>query len=105
MIFITKKIYERKFREILYSTELEKQSTKDEILETYLNEMHFSNQVYGIGAASTYYFSKPLAELTEVEMIFIASIPNNPSLYNPLDSSNSQLSIVKNSSKPLYNLI
>ena len=40
---------------------------KEEILENYLNEIYFSNQVYGIGAAATYYFGKPLNELTEAE--------------------------------------
>ncbi len=50
----------------------------------YLNEMYFGHQVYGIGAAATYYFSKPLNELNEAELAFIAAIPNNPSLYDPL---------------------
>ncbi|GKV70004.1 penicillin-binding protein 4 [Sporosarcina sp. NCCP-2716] len=78
------KTYERKFREILYSAELEKQATKDEILEMYMNEMYFGNQVYGIGAAATYYFSKPLSKLNEAETAFLAAIPNNPSMYDPL---------------------
>src|SRR5690606_15573172 len=52
----TEKTYERKLTELFYAAELEKQSTKDEILEMYLNEMFFGNQVYGIGAAATYYF-------------------------------------------------
>ena len=78
------KTYERKFKEILYAAELEKQSTKDEILEMYMNEMYFGNQVYGIGAAATYYFSRPLAQLSEAETAFLAAIPNNPSLYDPL---------------------
>ncbi len=78
------KTYERKFREILYSAELEKQATKDEILEMYMNEMYFGNQVYGIGAAATYYFSKPLSQLNEAETAFLAAIPNNPSMYDPL---------------------
>ena len=80
----TEKTYERKLTELFYAAELEKQSTKDEILEMYLNEMYFGNQVYGIGAAATYYFSKPFDELNEAEMAFIAAIPNNPSLYDPL---------------------
>lgn len=50
----------------------------------YLNESYFSNQVYGIGGAATYYFQKPLKELSIAEMAFISAIPNNPSLYNPL---------------------
>lgn len=80
----TEKTYERKLTELFYAAELEKQSTKEEILEMYLNEMYFGNQVYGIGAAATYYFSKPLHELNEAEMAFIAAIPNNPSLYDPV---------------------
>ncbi len=80
----TEKTYERKFKELLYAAELEKQSTKDDILGMYLNEMFFGNQVYGIGAAATYYFNRPLDELNPAEMAFIAAIPNNPSRYNPL---------------------
>lgn len=80
----TEKTYERKFKELLYAAELEKQSTKDDILEMYLNEMFFGNQVYGIGAAATFYFNRPLNELRPAEMAFIAAIPNNPSKYDPL---------------------
>src|SRR5690606_4779684 len=80
----TEKTYERKFKELLYAAELENQSTKDEILEMYLNEMYFGNQVYGIGAAATYYFNRPLNELSHAEMAFIAAIQNNPSRYDPL---------------------
>ncbi|CAM3202411.1 transglycosylase domain-containing protein [Filibacter tadaridae] len=80
----TEKTYERKLTELFYAAELEKQTSKDEILEMYMNEMYFGNQVYGIGAASTYYFSRPLDELNKAELAFIAAIPNNPSLYDPL---------------------
>ncbi len=80
----TEKTYERKFKELLYSAELEKKFSKDEILEMYLNEMYFANRVYGLGAAATYYFNRPLAELNEAEIAFLAAIPNNPSFYNPL---------------------
>ncbi|PIC85628.1 penicillin-binding protein [Sporosarcina sp. P20a] len=80
----TEKTYERKFKELFFAAELEKQSTKDEILEMYLNEMYFGNQVYGIGGAASYYFSRPLEKLHEAEIAFLAAIPNNPSLYNPI---------------------
>jgi len=80
----TEKTYERKLTELFYATELEKQATKDDILEMYLNDMYFGNQVYGIGAAASYYFSKPIHELNEAQQAFIAAIPNNPSLYDPL---------------------
>lgn len=80
------KTYERKLMELFYSYELEKYYSKEQILEMYLNEMYFSNQVYGIGAAATYYFDRPIDQLSLAEMAFIAAIPNNPSLYDPLQN-------------------
>ena len=80
------KTYERKLMELLYAYELEQMYNKEEILEMYLNEMYFGNQVYGIGSAATYYFGRPIQQLTIAEMAFIAAIPNNPNLYNPLQN-------------------
>ncbi|GKV56915.1 penicillin-binding protein 4 [Sporosarcina sp. NCCP-2222] len=80
----TEKTYERKFRELLYAAEMEKQLSKDEILEMYVNDMYFGHRVYGIGAAATYFFSRPLEQLNEAEMAFLSAIPNNPSLYDPV---------------------
>lgn len=76
--------YERKLTELFYAYELEQLYDKEEIFEMYLNEIYFSNQVYGISAAASFYFQKPLADLTIAQMAFIAAIPNNPSLYDPL---------------------
>ncbi|MFC7687854.1 transglycosylase domain-containing protein [Ureibacillus sp. GCM10028918] len=76
--------YERKLTELFYAYELEQMYDKEEIFEMYLNEIFFSNQVYGISAAATFYFQKPLAELSIPQMAFIAAIPNNPSLYDPI---------------------
>lgn len=78
------KTYERKLMEVFYSYKLEQLYDKNTILEMYLNEMFFANQVYGIGSAATYYFQRPLNELSVAELAFLAAIPNNPSLYNPL---------------------
>lgn len=80
------KTYERKLMELLYAYELEQMYSKEEILEMYLNEMYFGNQVYGIASAATYYFDRPLQQLTIAEIAFIAAIPNNPSLYDPLQN-------------------
>lgn len=82
------KTYERKLIELFYAYELEKKNDKKAIFEMYLNEIYFSNQVYGISAAATYYFNKPLAELTLAETAFIAAIPNNPSIYDPIKNFN-----------------
>ncbi|AYC29946.1 transglycosylase domain-containing protein [Paenisporosarcina cavernae] len=78
------KTYERKVTELMYAYELEKQASKDTILEMYLNEMYFSNQVYGIGAAAQFYFNRDIAQLTGAELAFLAAVPNNPSLYDPI---------------------
>lgn len=82
----TEKTYERKVTELIYAYEMEKQATKDEILANYLNEIYFSNQVYGIGAAATYYFGRPIHELSDAELAFISAIPNNPTIYDPIDN-------------------
>ncbi|WP_144525569.1 transglycosylase domain-containing protein [Bacillus pumilus] len=76
--------FTRKFTELLYSYELERKFSKDEILESYLNTIYFSNGVYGVGSAANYYFDKPLSSLTLAQMAFISAIPNNPTLYDPL---------------------
>ncbi|WP_144513941.1 transglycosylase domain-containing protein [Bacillus sp. FJAT-22090] len=80
----TEKTYERKVTELLYAYEMEKQSTKEEIFSNYLNEIYFGNQVYGLGSAATYYYGRPLDQLTDAELAFISAIPNNPSIYDPL---------------------
>ncbi|MBS2970313.1 penicillin-binding protein [Metabacillus sp. KIGAM252] len=76
--------YNRKLSELLISVQLERKWSKEKILESYLNTIYFQNRVYGVGAAADYYFSKSLKALTTAEMAYLASIPNNPSYYNPL---------------------
>ena len=80
----TEKTYERKLMELFYAYKIEQLYDKETIFEMYLNEMYFGNRVYGIGSAATYYFQKPLSQLSIAQMAFIAAIPNNPSLYDPL---------------------
>ncbi|RJS60178.1 transglycosylase domain-containing protein [Bacillus sp. PK3_68] len=74
----------RKVSEVLYAYELEKRLSKDEILNLYLNAIYFNHQVYGVEAASQFYFQKHVNELTKAQLAFIAAIPNNPSLYDPV---------------------
>ncbi|WP_157404552.1 transglycosylase domain-containing protein [Shouchella shacheensis] len=76
--------YERKLSELLYAYELEKQYSKDSILELYLNSIYFGNQAYGLQTASHLYFSKPAELLTLAEVAFLTAIPNNPTYYDPL---------------------
>jgi penicillin-binding protein 1A len=76
--------YNRKLSELLYSYQLEKNFTKEQILEDYLNTIYFGNGTYGIGTAATSYFNRQLQELHLAELVFISAIPNNPSLYDPI---------------------
>ena len=84
-VFLThEKSFERKIKEMFISVLLEKNYTKEQILEYYINSIYFSNGAYGIEAASRKFFSKPSSELTLAETVFLCAIPNNPSLYNPI---------------------
>ncbi len=75
---------ERKIREISWALQLEKEFSKDEILELYLNIINLSDNCYGVGSASRRYFSKAPHELNLIECVCIAAITNNPSYYNPI---------------------
>jgi len=74
---------ERKIREMARAYNVEKILSKDQILELYLNKIPMGSTVYGVGMASEYYFSKPVAELTLEECAFLAGINHAPSRYNP----------------------
>lgn len=74
---------QRKLLEIFRALQFEKDYTKKDIIEWYLNVVNFGGNVYGIGAAAEYYFGKDVSELTLAEWASIIGITNNPSLYNP----------------------
>lgn len=73
----------RKIREMFMALNLESTHTKSEILELYLNVINLSCGCTGVGAASRYYFSKEVRELSLPECATVAAITNNPSYYNP----------------------
>lgn len=74
---------DRKVQEMFIAKELERQYTKDEILEFYVNNIYFGNGFYGIEAAARGYFSKSATELSLAEIAYICAIPNNPNMYDP----------------------
>ncbi|WP_409968276.1 transglycosylase domain-containing protein [Bengtsoniella intestinalis] len=74
----------RKVREIFRALEFEKNYTKFEILELYLNTVYFGNNCYGVQTAAQFYFGKDVSELTAAECASIISITNNPSMYSPI---------------------
>lgn len=74
---------ERKVKEIFRALSLEKQLSKKEILEMYLNIVYFGNNCYGVQSAANYYFGKDVSELDLVECASLAAIVKNPSYYEP----------------------
>lgn len=77
---------ERKLKEAILALEIEKQLSKDEILELYLNKIYLGYRSYGVAAAAKTYFGKKLDELTLGEVAIIAGLPKAPSTMNPLFS-------------------
>lgn len=74
----------RKIQEQNMAMELEKQLSKEEILERYMNIINLSQNTLGVKAAAARYFNKPTYQLTLSECAVIAAITQNPSRYNPI---------------------
>lgn len=74
---------DRKAKELILSMRLEKQYTKDEILQMYLNEIPYGGEVYGIQAAAKTYLGKDAKDLTVAEAALLAGLPQSPSRYSP----------------------
>ncbi|MDM7322162.1 MAG: penicillin-binding protein 1A [Gammaproteobacteria bacterium] len=80
----SEKTYSRKFREILLAVKIERELTKRQILELYLNKIYLGNRAYGVAAAASIYYNKPLDALTPAEAAMLAGLPKAPSKFNPV---------------------
>jgi penicillin-binding protein 1A len=80
----TERTVSRKLYEALLAFKIERQLTKDQILEVYLNQIFLGNRAYGFAAASQAYFGKNLADITIAEAAMLAGLPKAPSAYNPI---------------------
>lgn len=78
------KTFQRKIKEILVALQLEKELSKEDILELYLNKIFLGHHAYGVGAAAQVYYAKPLQELSLAEFAMLASLPKAPSALNPI---------------------
>jgi penicillin-binding protein 1C len=76
--------YERKIKEVFLAWIMNRNFTKDEILEMYLNEIYYGNLAYGIEAAANTYFGKAAADLTLGEATLLAALPQSPVELDPL---------------------
>ena len=74
----------RKIREIFLARALEREMDKSEIMELYLNVIHFSDRCNGLADAARHYYSKSVSELTVSEAATLAAITNSPTYYNPI---------------------
>ena len=78
------KTYIRKLNEILLALKIEREFTKDEILELYVNKIFLGQRAYGVGAAAQVYYGHPVARLTLAQLAMIAGLPKAPSRFNPI---------------------
>lgn len=76
--------FSRKINEILLALQIERELSKDEILELYVNKIYLGNRAYGIEAAAQIYFGKSINELSLAQMAMIAGLPKAPSRFNPI---------------------
>ncbi|MGH2792872.1 MAG: penicillin-binding protein [Actinomycetota bacterium] len=88
----TDKTLDRKIREAQYAIALEREKSKREILELYLNEAYFGEGIYGIGTAAEFYFGKKISKVTLAEAALLAGVIRAPERYGPLADAKSALS-------------
>lgn len=81
----------RKLKELFLAIEIEKEYTKDEILEMYFNKSYFGNGVWGIEDASQKYFGKSASEVNVSEAATLVGMLKAPSTYNPIDNMENSL--------------
>lgn len=83
-IFLTsERTVKRKIKELLLTIQLEKDYSKDEILQFYINQIYFGSGAYGAQSAARIYFNKNVEELNLAECATLAAMPKAPNYYNP----------------------
>ena len=80
------KSYMRKLNEIFLAFKIERELTKNEILELYLNKIYLGQRAYGVGAAAQVYYGADVADLNLAQHAMLAGLPKAPSRTNPVTS-------------------
>lgn len=88
LYFSQEKKFTRKVAELFVALDLEKNYSKDEILEFYINTIYFGDGYYCIFDASKGYFDKIPSDLSLYEATLLAGVPNAPSVYSPTKNIN-----------------
>lgn len=91
----------RKIKEFILTWRIERNLSKKRILEIYLNVAEWGEGIFGIEAASRYYYGKAASDLSPMESARLASVLPNPRKYNPVGSSR----YVENRSRIIYNVM
>jgi 1A family penicillin-binding protein len=79
----TEQSLSRKIKEAVLAIEINRQYSKKEILEVYLNQIYYGNLAYGIEAAAQTYFGKPAKDLSLAEAAMLAGLPQSPAIHDP----------------------
>ena len=83
--FLTKeKLFSRKLTEVMLAYKIERELTKDQILELYMNQVYLGQRAYGFSSAARVYFGKPLKDLSIAQAAMLAGLPQAPSSINPI---------------------
>ncbi|MBI3546264.1 MAG: penicillin-binding protein 1A [Gammaproteobacteria bacterium] len=85
------KTYTRKLKEVLLAFKIERELSKQQILELYFNKIFLGHRAYGFAAAAQVYYGKSLKELSLPEMAMLAGLPKAPSRDNPLTNPENAL--------------
>jgi penicillin-binding protein 1A len=75
---------ERKIKELILASRVEKAMSKEKILELYLNEIFLGQNSYGVAAAAQTYYNKPLSELSAAEVAYLAALAQRPGTLHPV---------------------
>jgi len=78
----TRKTITRKVRETIKAIQIEKQFSKDEILDLYFNNVYFGKNIWGLRAAGLFYFGKEVEKLTQSELLYLLTILRGPNYYS-----------------------
>lgn len=81
-----RKDYMRKLKELKYAITIEKQLSKDQILERYLNLVYYGDRAYGVEAASMHYFSVHASKLSLSQAALLAGLTQNPGTTDPVNN-------------------
>lgn len=95
-LLTTDKTPVRKAKEIILALRLERVYTKNQILETYLNEAPYGGTIYGVEEASRYFFGVSAKDVTLAQAAYLAALPQAPTRYSPYGSHRDELENRKN---------